>query len=192
MEKMSFLKRFWGHSLTINKHRLEVMRLCFKCGLIKQGLLHDLSKYSFIEFFSGVKYYQGYRSPIDAEKEDKGYSLGWLHHKGRNKHHFEFWLEKDYYSDPLTFKCLEMPLNYLLEAACDKIAASKIYKKDKYTDSSAYDFLMNGRDQYFMGPENCRRHKLLLEYLKDNGEEKALAYYKDLYHKWKKDKTFNI
>ena len=78
MEKMSFLKRFWGHFLTINKHRLEVMRLCFKCGLIKQGLMHDLSKYSFIEFFSGVKYYQGYRSPIDAEKEDKGYSLGWL------------------------------------------------------------------------------------------------------------------
>lgn len=189
---MSFLKRFWGHSLTINKHRLEVMRLCFKCGLIKQGLLHDLSKYSFIEFFSGVKYYQGYRSPIDAEKEDKGYSLGWLHHKGRNKHHFEFWLEKDYYSNPLTFKCLEMPLNYLLEAACDKIAASKIYKNDKYTDSSAYDFLMNGKDQYFMGPENSRRHKLLLEYLKDNGEEKALAYYKDLYHQWKKDKTFNI
>ena len=189
---MSFLKRFWGHSLTINKHRLEVMILCFKCGLIKQGLMHDLSKYSFIEFFSGVKYYQGYRSPIDAEKEDKGYSLGWLHHKGRNKHHFEFWLEKDYYSNPLSFKCLEMPLNYLLEAACDKIAASKIYKKDKYTDSSAYDFLMNGKDQYFMGPENCRRHKLLLEYLKDNGEEKALAYYKDLYHKWKKDKTFNI
>ena len=192
MEKMSFLKRFWGYSLTINKHRLEVMRLCFKCGLIKQGLLHDLSKYSFIEFFSGVKYYQGYRSPIDAEKEDKGYSLGWLHHKGRNKHHFEFWLEKDYYSNPLTFKCLEMPLNYLLEAACDKIAASKIYKNDKYTDSSAYDFLMNGKDQYFMGPENSRRHKLLLEYLKDNGEEKALAYYKDLYHQWKKDKTFNI
>lgn len=189
---MSFLKRIWGHSLTINKHRLEVMRLCFKCGLIKQGLMHDLSKYSFIEFFSGVKYYQGYRSPIDAEKEDKGYSLGWLHHKGRNKHHFEFWLEKDYYSNPLSFKCLEMPLNYLLEAACDKIAASKIYKKDNYTDSSAYDFLMNGKDQYFMGPENCRRHKLLLEYLKDNGEEKALAYYKDLYHKWKKDKTFNI
>lgn len=85
-----------------------------------------------------------------------------------------------------------MPLNYLLEAACDKIAASKIYKKNKYTDSSAYDFLMNGKDQYFMGPENCRRHKILLEYLKDNGEEKALAYYKDLYHKWKKDKTFNI
>lgn len=104
MEKMSFLKRFWGHSLTINKHRLEVMRLCFKCGLIKQGLMHDLSKYSFIEFFSGVKYYQGYRSPIDAEKEDKGYSLGWLHHKGRNKHHFEFWLEKDYYNNPLDRK----------------------------------------------------------------------------------------
>ena len=85
-----------------------------------------------------------------------------------------------------------MPLNYLLEAACDKIAASKIYKKDKYRDDSAYNFIINGKDQYFMGQENLRRHILLLEYLKDNGEEKALEYYKSLYKKWKKDKNFNI
>lgn len=190
MEKNTFLKRFVGHFKTVHKHRKEVRRLCFKCGLIKQGLLHDLSKYSYVEFFSGVKYYQGYRSPIDAEKEDLGYSLGWLHHKGRNKHHFEYWLEKDY--ENLTNKALEMPLNYLLEAACDKIAASKIYKKDKYQDDSAYNFIKNGKDKYFMGEENVRRHLLLLEYLKDNGEEKALEYYKSLYKKWKKDKKFNI
>ncbi len=167
------------------------MKLCFRCGLIKQGLLHDLSKYSFVEFFSGVKYYQGYRSPIDAEKEELGYSLGWLHHKGRNKHHFEYWIEKDY-SNPISYKTLEMPLNYLLEAACDKIAASKIYQKDKYTNASAYNYMINGQDKIFMGQLNARRHLILLEYLKDNGEEKALAYYKDLYKKWKKDKNFNL
>ncbi len=167
------------------------MKLCFRCGLIKQGLLHDLSKYSFVEFFSGVKYYQGYRSPIDAEKEELGYSLGWLHHKGRNKHHFEYWIEKDY-NNPISYKTLEMPLNYLLEAACDKIAASKIYQKDKYTNASAYNYMINGQDKIFMGQLNARRHLILLEYLKDNGEEKALAYYKDLYKKWKKDKNFNL
>ncbi len=190
MEKKSFLYRFTGHLSTVNKHRREVRKLCFKSGLIKQGLLHDLSKYSFVEFFSGVKYYQGFRSPIDAEKEDIGYSLGWLHHKGRNKHHFEYWIEKSY--NPIEYKTLEMPLNYLLEAACDKIAASKIYQKDKYTDASAYNYINSGMDKIFMGKENARRHLLLLEYLKDNGEEKALAYYKSLYKKWKKDKNFNI
>ena len=190
MENKSFIKRFYGHLHTINSHRRAVRRLCFKSGLYKQGLIHDLSKYSFVEFFSGVKYYQGYRSPIDAEKEELGYSLGWLHHKGRNKHHFEYWMEKDYKT--LEFKCLDMPLNYLLEAACDKIAASKIYMKDKYTDSSAFDYLENGKDKIFMGENNYHRHKLLLEYLKDNGEQKALAYYKSLYKKWKKDPNYNI
>lgn len=190
MENLGFFKRFYGHLHTVNTHRREVRRLCFKCGLYKQGLLHDLSKYSFVEFWSGVKYFQGYRSPIDAEKEDKGYSLGWLHHKGRNRHHFEYWMDKDYVNEKDI--CLPMPLNYLLEAACDKIAASKVYKKDKYTDASPYEFIKHGKDQWFMGEENSRRHKLLLEYLKDNGEEKALAYYKSLYKKWKKDKTFNI
>lgn len=191
MKKMSFLYRLYGHLTTITKHRHEVLKLCFKSGLIKQGLKHDLSKYSPIEFFSGVKYYQGYRSPIDAEKEALGYSLAWLHHKGCNKHHFEYWIEKSYTS-PLCFKCLDMPLNYLIEAAIDKIAASKIYQKDKYHDASAYEFLINGKDRYFMGKENCRRHMLLLKYLKDNGEKKTLKYYKSLYHKWQKDHNFNI
>ena len=82
-----------SHLHTINKHKLKVTWLCFRCHLYKQGLLHDLSKYSYIELKTGFHYYQGFRSPIDAEKEEKGYSLGWLHHKGRNKHHWEYWLD---------------------------------------------------------------------------------------------------
>ena len=74
-----------SHLHTINEHKLKVTWLCFRCHLYKQGLLHDLSKYSYIELKTGFHYYQGFRSPIDAEKEEKGYSLGWLHHKGRNK-----------------------------------------------------------------------------------------------------------
>ena len=59
------------------------MKNCFAVGLYRQGLLHDLSKYSWEEFATGVKYYQGNRSPNAAEKEEKGYSAAWLHHKGR-------------------------------------------------------------------------------------------------------------
>ena len=73
------------------------MKHCFRVGLYKQGLLHDLSKYSPTEFLVGCKYYQGTRSPNNAERENIGYSGAWLHHKGRNKHHYEYWL--DYSTD---------------------------------------------------------------------------------------------
>ena len=63
------MHNFFKHLNTINNHKILVTKLLFRCGLYKQGILHDLSKYSPIEFFSGVKYYQGYRSPINYEKE---------------------------------------------------------------------------------------------------------------------------
>ena len=79
----------WKHFCTINHHKMLVMKGCFKVGLYRQGLLHDLSKYSPTEFLVGCKYFQGNMSPNNAEREDKGYSAAWLHHKGRNKHHME-------------------------------------------------------------------------------------------------------
>ena len=83
---ISMIKQFLGHLHTINHHKWLVTRDCIRVGLISQGLKHDLSKYAPIEFFAGVKYYEGgKRSPINREKEEKGYSQGWLHHKGRNR-----------------------------------------------------------------------------------------------------------
>ena len=83
----------WLHFKTITTHKLLVMRYCFKVGLYKQGILHDLSKYSPTEFSVGVKYYLGDESPNNAERMDRGYSSAWLHHKGRNKHHYEYWID---------------------------------------------------------------------------------------------------
>lgn len=187
---MPFIIRLFGHFKTITKHRIIVRHLCFKVGLYKQGLLHDLSKYSPIEFWSGVKYFEGFRSPIAKERELKGYSEAWFHHTHRNKHHFEFWIErskqlKKYYS-------LELPFNYLLESVMDRIAACKVYEKDNYNDSSAYNFLEHGSDQLFMNEIDKDRLYVLLGYLKDNGEEKALAYYKDLYKTWKQTGKVDI
>ena len=189
MKKRLFIHRFIGHFKTITKHKIIVTGLCFKCGLIKQGLLHDLSKYSPIEFFSGVKYYQGFRSPINAEREDLGYSLGWLHHQGRNKHHWEYWVDKDYNNQELYV--LHIPLNYIIEGTLDRIAAGKVYNKE-YNNTCPYNFLMKGKDRYFIGKDNLRRYKKLLKYLYDNGEEKALTYYKELYDSYKKDHKFDI
>ena len=81
----------WKHFKTITKHKLLVMEGCFKVGLYWQGITHDLSKYSPTEFLVGARYFQGTRSPNAAEREAKGYSEAWMHHKGRNRHHYEYW-----------------------------------------------------------------------------------------------------
>ena len=190
MEELPLRKRFWGHLKTITRHKWEVGKLCFKSGLYKQGLLHDLSKYSPAEFIPGVKYYQGYRSPIDREKEVIGYSLGWLHHKGRNMHHWDHYIDRDRTSSKLIV--YPMPVNYVIESACDKIAASKIYAKEKYTDEYPYNFFMKGHDRGAMNEITVHQIEYLLGYLKDNGEEKALRHYRELYHKWKKDRSFTF
>ena len=87
---MSKLKK---HLKTITKHKLLVMKYCFRLGLYKQGMTHDLSKYMPTELLTGARYYQGTRSPNAGEREAKGYSLAWMHHKGRNRHHYEFWTD---------------------------------------------------------------------------------------------------
>ena len=81
------------HFITITHHKILVMQGCFRIGLYKQGLLHDMSKYSPTEFLVGCRYYKGYMSPNNAERADRGYSSAWLHHKGRNKHHLEYWID---------------------------------------------------------------------------------------------------
>lgn len=186
MQEKSFISRLIGHFKTITKHKLLVGFLCFKAGMYKQGLLHDLSKYSPIEFIAGVKYYQGYRSPIDAEKEEIGYSRAWLHHKGRNRHHWEYWFDMD--KNSIYMLPLDMPQNYILEAVLDRIAACKVYQKEAYTDASAYDYFMNTHARFVMHPATAKKTAELLNYLKNHGEKAALKYYKELYKSYKKSK----
>ena len=102
-----------GHLKTITEHKLLVMNYCFRVGLIRQGLLHDLSKYSWTEFRIGAKYYSGTRSPNASEREEIGYSTAWLHHKGRNKHHLEYWLDYNWPDFELVGQ--PMPTKYMVE-----------------------------------------------------------------------------
>ena len=115
----------YQHFKTITRHRHEVIRNCRRAGILWQGLRHDLSKYSPTEFGQGARYWQGTRSPNDREREVKGYSDAWMHHKGRNKHHFEYWT--DYSPIDKIVRPVEMPLRYVVEMFCDRVAASKIY-----------------------------------------------------------------
>ena len=118
-----------GHFETITRHKLLVMKYCFACGLYEQGLAHDLSKYSPTEFIPGCIYYQGDHSPNEAEREAKGYTSAWLHHKGRNKHHLEYWI--DYSTTKAGLTGMKIPLRYVCEMVCDRVAASQIYLGDR-------------------------------------------------------------
>ena len=188
MEKSSYFAKFFGHLCTITKHKLLVTSMCIKCGMIKQGLLHDLSKYSFQEFWPSVKYFQGDKSPITYEKQVKGYSNCWLHHKGRNKHHWEYWTDRV----KNEVVSIAMPFNYVLESVIDKIAASKVYKKDDYTTDYPIEFFANSFEINVMNEKTSKQIYKLLQYLKDNGEKQTLKYIKSLYHEWKKDNNFEI
>lgn len=180
MKPAVFFHNFFGHLNTINHHKFQVMKNCFRVGLYKQGLLHDMSKYSFTEFIPGVKYYQdGNRSPNNAQREAEGCSTAWLHHKGRNKHHYEYWIDYPAKCGDGSLVGMEMPVNYVVEMFCDRVAASKIYNKDKYKDSDSLEYFKRGMNHYIMHPKTKELIYSLLTMLAEKGEDYTFAYIKE-------------
>ncbi len=169
--------KFFSHLKTITKHRNAVIRHAFMAGIPLRGLLHDLSKYMPCEFMSGAKYYVGTRSPNEIEREKFGYSKAWLHHKGRNKHHFEYWC--DY--DPVTkvMRPVEMPKVYLIEMFCDRVAASKIYKGKEYKDSDPLLYFLKGVNTRQIHKNTSDQLEMLLTMLAEKGEKETFKYIRE-------------
>lgn len=137
--------------------------------------MHDWSKYSPVEFLVGCKYYQGNMSPNNAERKDKGYSSAWLHHKGRNKHHMEYWI--DYSVNKDEGICgMKMPVNYVVEMFIDRVSASKNYQKEAYTDRSPLEYYENGKNIHILHPDTKELLEKLLYMLAEEGEEKTYDY----------------
>ncbi len=172
------LQNIWHHFCTITRHRHMVIRHCRKAGIFWQGLQHDLSKYSPTEFFAGVKYYQGTRSPNEQERAEQGYSLAWMHHKGRNRHHFEYWT--DYCTGSGKLEPVKMPLRFVAEMFCDRVAASKIYNGERYQDSDALTYFLKAKQQRFIHPDTSQLLESLLRMLAEEGEEKTFAHLRRL------------
>ena len=164
----------WQHLKTITHHKRLVLEGCFRVGLYWQGLTHDLSKYSPTEFWNGARYYQGTRSPNNAEREDKGYSEAWMHHKGRNRHHYEYWTDMN--RETRVYEPVRMPRKYLVEQVMDRRAACIVYQGDAYTDRSAYDYFMSSRERQLMHPENRQEVEFLLDMLAQKGEKRTFSY----------------
>ena len=173
--------KVWQHFRTITAHKILVMKGCFQIGLYKQGMLHDLSKYGPTEFLVGCKYYKGYMSPNNAERYKKGYSSAWLHHKGKNKHHLEYWIDYgvgEEGGEGVAMCGMKMPIKYVAEMFIDRVSASKNYQKEKYTDKSALDYYNNSKDHYMLHPDTRAMLEYLLEMLWKKGEKETFTYVK--------------
>ena len=168
----------FNHFITITKHRHKVIKYCFKLGIGFQGLFHDLSKYSPTEFLEGAKYYQGTRSPNAAAREEHGYSAAWMHHKGRNKHHYEYWTDLD--MKTREYGPVEMPLRYLKESFADRIAASRIYNGKNYKDSTPLEYFNRADVRAKIAPKTRQTLVEWLTMLAEKGEKETLKYIRKL------------
>ena len=175
-----------GHLKTINRHRHLVMKSCFKVGLYLQGLTHDLSKYTPVEFLNGCRYYQGgVQSPNNGERDAKGYSEAWMHHKGRNRHHLEYWNDyrKDYKPGMDPVGPVPMPRRYVAEMLMDRIAASKNYMKERYTRHEPLKYYLHGKGRMLLHPQTAKELERMLRILDKRGEEAMYRYVRDYYLK---------
>ena len=166
-----------NHYKMIRKHRKEVRRLCFKCGLYWQGIIHDLSKYSYIEFSEGVKYFDGKKSPTAVCRKLTGKSDAWEHHKKKNKHHPEYWINNKEYK--------LMPYKYAVESICDRISACKVYKGIDYTNSDPLQYWNSQKEKGYIINKNISKfYDIVFEDLKQYGEDKVLnnEYLKSKYY----------
>lgn len=143
------LKNLFGHLKTVVHHKWIVFQLCTKAGIPWRGFVHDISKFGITEFWMGVKYYnQGKKSPIEKEKKETGYSKAWLHHKGRNKHHPEYW-----YDENAPEQMPIIPFCYMCEMICDQLAAGKVYQGKNWTKESQLDYWSKRIDTFRLNPK---------------------------------------
>jgi hypothetical protein len=165
------MSKYWKHFKTITLHKWYVMKACFKAGLYWQGITHDLSKYSFTEFFASARYFQGNRSPIDVEKTARGYSFAWQNHKAKNKHHWHYWT--DFEDGRLVV--LKMPAKYVAEMLCDWVGAGKAYNKSAWTIDSFKNWYAQNKDIYHLHTSTRAYIDMLVKNVKSE---------QDLYDNW--------
>ena len=137
------MNKYFKHFKMIMTHKTYVFKNCYRAGIPMRGLLHDLSKLSPTEYFESCKYYTGVSSPINEAKKDKGMSMAWFHHRGRNKHHWEYWVDDLSNGGHGTL----MPYEFALEMICDWIGAGQAYEKDTWTFARPYDWFCTQRKE---------------------------------------------
>lgn len=170
------MTNLFKHLKTVHTHRKYVRQACFKMGLYKQGLLHDLSKYSFTEMLI-CKYYSGKRSPHQNAREALGYSPSWIHHYHTNKHHFQYWWDED---EDGTIIPMKMPYNYVIESFCDMLGASKAYnQKDWKPEMLSNYWITKCVGKRIMHEKSANLVEFLINRLVELGEETFFVWFKE-------------
>lgn len=187
---MSYFKNAVDHFKTVTRHRHEVMKNCFRAGIGFQGLFHDMSKYMPTEFLPGVRYFQGDRSPNEMERETIGHSNAWMHHKGRNRHHYEYW--NDYNPRTKRIEAVKMPTRYFVEMVCDRIAASKIYYGENYADESSLNYYLRKKGKMFINAETESDLEKILRILAFEGEKKVFRILRRMVRKDRARRVINF
>ena len=167
------MRRFFGHLSTVLRHKMKVFTHCCKAGIPWRGIMHDMSKFSPTEFLPGVRFFLGTRSPNEAERAEYGFSRAWMHHKGRNRHHFEYWTDYDRVTRLMT--PVKMPLVFVKEMFCDRVAASKIYQAENYVPSHPLEYFRRGKANRAIHPETAELLEKWLIILAQEGEEAAFS-----------------
>lgn len=179
-EDMSPVARFWGHLKTVLRHKMYVADGCFKVGLLRQGIFHDVSKFSPTEFGVGIKYFDGHRSPNAIERLlNEGLTTAWLHHKGRNKHHFEYWIDYSIRPGMMVYGN-RMPMKYLVEMVCDRRAACMAYNKENYNSGSAWDHYQITKHKVIMDYDTRLVLENALWIMKTEGEDAGFKFLRKL------------
>jgi hypothetical protein len=73
-----------------------------------------------------------------------------------------------------------MPIRYVTEMFCDRIAASKIYQGDKYTDASALNYFLRGNARAKMHQNTADLLEGGLRMLDERGEKETFAHVKQM------------
>ena len=162
------IRNIFKHFFIIIRHKRRVFINCARCGLFWRGIVHDLSKFSPTEFFESAEYYQGNRSPIGVCRRAKGVSYAWLHHKGRNKHHIEYWLDPDCAVTPL------MPYKYAVECVCDKLAATRVYAGKNYEQQKPLEHWLRYGNKVCANPLTMKFIETVFIDVRDHGERYVL------------------
>lgn len=150
----------WKHFKTVCKHKTIVYRECKACGIWWQGVIHDLSKFSPVEFTPSARYFRGNKSPIEEQKAAEGCSAAWLHHKGHNPHHWEYWTDFD---ENGTLIVNMIPFQYVVEMICDWIGAGMVYSGEEWTQTEPMNYYNKVRSGRHFHPKT---EILIIQFLK--------------------------
>ena len=136
----------WKYFKYILEHKKNVAIECWKEKLYIHAFTHDLSKFLFCEFIPYAKYdFQNLNNNTNKIKDD--FNRAWQHHKDNNKHHWDYWHERN----------LSMPLKYKIQMICDWKAMGRKF------GNTAQEFYLRNFDKIKLQQED----RLIIERLLD-------------------------